>query len=84
MLRIDTISTHVQSAIGAPIQGVLLADQTSSVRPGVMYAVRRLVVEMVLGPLLVKEGHEVGEGVGLRLAQIAYSQRTQWSMRVKW
>lgn len=68
MLRIDTISRHVRSAIGAPIQEVLLADGT--VQVSVLDVVlcgsdAYVVVEMVLGPLLVKEGHGMGrKGTG--------------------
>lgn len=72
MLRIDTISRHVRSAIGAPIQEVLLADRT--VQVSVLDVVlcgsdAYVVVEMVLGPLLVKEGHGMGrKGTGSQLA----------------
>lgn len=37
----------------------------------VMFIVVVVVVEMVLGPLLVKEGHGMGEMAGRQLAQIA-------------
>lgn len=76
VLRLGTI---VPSAIGAPNQEVVRADQMSLLRPGVgLRGQTLLVVELVLGPLLVKEGHEVGEEAGLQLAQIPCGQWMQF------
>ena len=67
VLRMGTMSRHVRSAIGAPIQVVLLADHCR-------FSVPRLFTRsdswllMVLGPLLVKKGHGMGEKAGLQLA----------------
>ena len=45
VLRIDTISRHVRSAIGAPIQEVLLADRTVQVSVlDVVYAGQTLML----------------------------------------
>ena len=66
VLRIGTMSRHVQSAIGAPIQQVLLADQIG-VSPSRAWFMRSdaCIVEMMLRPLLVKEGHGMGERAGV-------------------
>ena len=57
VLRIDAMSRHVRSAIGAPIPGLVLADQIVE-SPSCVWFTRSdaYAVEVVLGPLLVKEG----------------------------
>ena len=61
VLRIDTMSRHVRSAIGAPIPELVLADQNVD-SPSCVWFTRSdaYAVEVVLGPLLVKEGHGMG------------------------
>ena len=71
VLRIDTTSRHVRSAIGAPIPELVLADQNVD-SPSWVWFTRSdaYAVELVLGPLfprLVKEGH--GMGVEVQLVQ---------------
>ena len=68
VLRVGTISRHVRSAIGAPVQeGLLAAQRVDSSSRSWSSRSDALIVEMVLGPLLVKEGHEVGEKAGLSI-----------------
>ena len=61
VLRIDGMSRHVRSAIGAPIPEPVLADQIVD-SPSWAWFTRSdaYVVEVVLGPLLVNEGHGTG------------------------
>lgn len=62
VLRIDTMSRHIRSAIGAPIPELVLADQIVDSPSGCGSRGQTLVLlRWVLGTLLVKEGHGMGQ-----------------------